>query len=271
MAKALVRSGLFAAAIVAAFGAAQAQEVFAEIVKAATGDFGGRITVPETGCVLANNVWDGQAVPKGFSQGVFVEKHGGKFAPGWRWNAPGTRATVLGMPEIICGDKPWDAPQKLRSDFPFRAGEKRLQASFDIELKAEGRYNMAFSLWAVSKLPAVKENISLEIMVWNVNSGEVPGGEKVGTLAAGGTAFDIYLKGDQGMITGPDPFTWKLVSFVARKPLLKGSLDFGTFIDELLARNILARDDYLTSFELGNEVSNGTGRVAVRTLDLDIR
>jgi len=270
MTKALVRSGLFAAVVagVWAFSGAASAET-AAMVKESSADFA-TITVPGTGCVLTNNVWDRKATPEGFQQSVFLEKRGDHTVPGWRWNAPGTRAIVLGMPELICGDKPWDAPQKLRTDFPFRAGEKRLQASFDIEIKAEGRYNMAFSLWAVSKLPAVKENISLEIMVWNVNSGEVPGGEKIGTLTAGGTDFDIYFKPDQGMVTGPDPFAWKLVSFVARKPFLKGALDFGTFIDELLARNILAPGDYLTSFELGDEVSEGTGRVTVRTLDLDI-
>ena len=70
------------------------------------------------------------------------------------------------------------------------------------------------------------------------------------------------------MVTGPDPFTWTLVSFVARTKLLKGSLDFGVFVDELLKRKILARNEYLTSLELGDEVAEGSGEVVVKKLDV---
>jgi len=267
MTSGLWRRTLFAAAVAMAFGAAQAQT--ATTVLEATQDYG-KITVPGTGCVLVNNVWDRKITPEGFAQSVFLEKRGDEALPGWRWNAPGKRSAVLGMPELVCGDKPWDAPLGLRPEFPFRAGDKRLTADFDIELEAEGRYDMAFSLWAVAKLPAVKANITHEIMIMNANSGEPPAGDKIGTLQTGGTVFDIYLDKNQGMITGPDPFTWTLIEFIARKPLLKGSLDIGAFIDELLGRRILTRDHFLTDVELGNEVSDGAGRVAVRKLDLVI-
>ena len=267
------RSGLLAAVVVgvSAFsGVSNAQTASANFVKEAAAD-NARITVPATGCVLANNVWDPKATPAGFSQSVFLEKRGDETLPGWRWNAPGERSAVLSMPEIICGDKPWDTPLRLRSEFPFHAGAKRLQASFDIDLKAEGRYDMAFSLWAVSKLPAIKENISLEIMIWTVDAGVPHYGVKTSTFQTGGMTFDVYVKPDQGVITGPDPFSWKLVEFVARKPLLKGSIDFGDMIDFLLERKLLARDHYLTSLELGNEVSDGTGTVEIRKLEFNVR
>jgi len=267
------RSDLLAAVVagVSAFsGAANAHTASATLVKEAAED-NARITVPEAGCVLANNVWDPKTTPAGFSQSVFLEKRADETLPGWRWNAPGRRTTVLSMPEIICGDKPWDAPLRLRSEFPFHAGAKRLQASFDIDLKAEGRYDMAFSLWAVSKLPAVKENISLEIMIWTVDAGVPHYGIKTGTFQTGGMTFDVYVKPDQGVITGPDPFTWKLVEFVAQKPLLKGSIDFGGMIDFLIERKFLARDHYLTSLELGNEVSDGTGAAEIRKLEFSVR
>jgi hypothetical protein len=263
-------SGLLAAVVagVSAFsGAANAQTASATLVKEAAED-NARITVPATGCVLANNVWDRSVTPSDFSQAVFLEKRGDKVLPGWRWSAPGERSAVLSMPEIICGDKPWDAPLKLRPEFPFRAGERHLAADFDIDLKAEGRYDMAFSLWAVSKLPAVKENISLEIMIWTVDAGVPHYGIKTGTFQTGGMTFDVYVKPDQGVITGPDPFTWKLVEFVAQKPLLKGSIDFGVFVDELLKRKILARNEYLTSLELGDEVAEGSGEVVVKKFDV---
>jgi len=265
MAKGLWRSGLLAAVVMVS--AANAQTA---VVQEAAEDYA-KITVPGSGCVLVNNVWDRKVTPEGFSQSVFIEKHGSELLPGWRWNAPGKRSIVLSMPELICGDKPWDEPQKLRTEFPFHPGEKQLTASFDIALEAQGRYNMAFSLWAVSKLPAVKQSISLEIMIWNADGGVPPLGKKIGSLEAAGTVFDIYYEPKQGIITGPDPFTWALVSFVARKPLLKGTLDVSVFIDELLKRGILTRESFLTSLELSDEVADGTGRVVIRKLDLSAR
>ena len=266
-------SGLLAAVVagVSAFsGAANAQTASATLVKEAAED-NARITVPATGCVLANNVWDRSVTPSDFSQAVFLEKRGDKVLPGWRWSAPGERSAVLSMPEIICGDKPWDTPLKLRPEFPFRAGERHLAADFDIDLKAEGRYDMAFSLWAVSKLPAVKENISLEIMIWTVDAGVPHYGIKTGTFQTGGMTFDVYVKPDQGVITGPDPFTWKLVEFVAQKPLRKGSLDFTPFIDYLLDRRLLPLGHYLTNLELGTEVAEGAGSLEIRKLELSVR
>jgi hypothetical protein len=252
-------------AAVLVIGAAQAGTIMQE----ASEDWA-RIAVPGMDCVLANNVWDRKQVPEGFSQSVFLESRDGKILPGWRWNAPGRRSSVLSMPELICGNKPWDAAQTLRREFSFRPGEKRLQADFDVEVAASGRYNMTFTLWAVTKLPAVKANISHEITIWNANAGMKLPGEKLETLTIGGRPFDLYVT-PQGMITGQDSFTWTLVSFVAQTPLLKGTLDFGPFIDVLVQRNILTRAHSLTSLELGDEVAEGTGRVTVKQLDLRLR
>jgi hypothetical protein len=232
---------------------------------------GARLTVPETGCVLVNNIWDRKVTPPGYVQSVGYETAGGRALPGWRWSNPGKSAIVLAMPEIVCGDKPWDAPQALRPGFPFRAGAKAPFVRFDIDLKAAGTYNMAFSLWGVSQLPAVQKTISLEIMVWNVAHGQAPAGEKIGAVETAGTMFDLYLKKNQEMVTGPDPFTWPLVQFVARKPLLKGEIDFRPFLDELLKRQILTRGHYLTSVELGNEVTEGTGEVRLKRFEVGLR
>jgi hypothetical protein len=219
-------------------------------------------------CTLVNNVWNPKEVPAGFVQSIFTQRIDGEMRPGWKWTVPGGGTSVLSMPEIVCGDKPWDAPQMLRADFPFRAGDKAPLVRFDIDLKAEGTYNMAFSLWAVSKLPAVQKTISLEIMVWNVAAGQQPTGDNIGTVDAAGTTFDLYLKRDQGVVTGPDPFTWPLVQYVARKPVLSGTLDFAPFLDDLMKRQILIRGHYLTSFELGNEVTNGSGKAVIRKLEI---
>jgi hypothetical protein len=57
---------------------------------------------------------------------------------------------------------------------------------------------------------------------------------------------------------------------VARKPLLKGSLDFDVFVNALLKRGILTRDHFLTSLEVSNEVADGQGVAVLRKLDIAI-
>ncbi|HUO97209.1 MAG TPA: hypothetical protein VMU01_00990 [Rhizomicrobium sp.] len=251
---------LFAAMVAAAFGAANAQTITQE-----SGEDWARIIDPVSKCDLVNNVWDRRKTPEGFEQSIFLENRDGEQLPGWRWNAPGKREIVLGMPEIVCGQKPWDDTQRLHDGFPFHPGiYRRPFVVFDAEIKVAGRYDMAFSLWAVSKLPAVKAYITHEITIWTMNSGMTPQGDKVGTLDTGGTVFDIYLDPHQGVITGPDPFTWTLVTFVARTPLAKGELHFGPFLDDLLARKILPHEAYVTDVELGTEIVDGAGRIVLK-------
>lgn len=245
--------------------------VQANFLKMTSEEPGARIPVAGAGCLLVNNVWDPNATPAGFTQQISVENRDRKMLPGWRWNAPGERTTVLSMPELVCGDKPWDEPQKLRPEFPFHPGDRQLTADFAVELKANGRHNMAFSLWAVSKLPAVKQNIALEVMIWNVNGEVTYAAAKTGSFTAGGTTFDVYVKADQGVVTGPDPFTWKLAMFVARKPFLSGQIDFTTFLDCLLAQHLLKTSDYITSLELGTEIASGSGSVTIKRFEIGAR
>jgi hypothetical protein len=234
-------------------------------------DPGGRLPFGSIGCVLVNNVWDPKSVPAGFSQSVSLEWHDQVQRPGWRWTAPGNGTEPLSMPEIVCGDKPWDTPRELRPEFPFQVGNKTPVVTYDIDLKAKGTYNLTFSLWAVSALPAVKNNISLEIVVWNVAHGLKIDGDKIGTFAADGTTYDLYLEKKHGVITGPDPFTWPLVQFVAREPKFKGTLDFGPFLSALEVRGLIKHSDLLTSVELGTEVAAGQGELHLKSFAVGLR
>ena len=70
---------------------------------------------------------------------------------------------------------------------------------------------------------------------------------------------------------GISPFTWPLVQYVARAPLLKGEIALRPFLDDLLQRQILARGAYLTNVELGNEVTAGSGEVRLKTFEVGVR
>lgn len=228
-----------------------------------------RIVVPENSCSLINNVWNKAAAGSGFEQQIFSEALDGKSVYGWRWRAPWHLVTrVVSQPQLVCGDKPWDEPLRLNSQFPFRAGSKKLTANFDARVDATGTYNMAFTVWAVSALPASRNAITHEIMIWNANSGQSPGGTKRDSITVGDNIYDVYVEENHADNSGQNANHWTYVAFVSSKPLLSGHLEISAFVDYLLQRGILTGKHYLTSLEFGNEICEGSGIVEIRDFSL---
>jgi hypothetical protein len=180
-------------------------------------------------------------------------------------------ARVVSQPELVCGDKPWDEPLHLNPSFPVKAGAKRITADFDIKLRASGTYNMAFSLWAVSALPASRNVITHEIMIWNAHSGQSPAGSRQGAIEVSGVPYDIYIEKNHKDASGSTRQVWTYVAFVAERPVLKGPIDLSAFVDWLLEHKLLSRDHYVTSVEMGNEVCQGTGIVEVRDFSVSVQ
>jgi len=229
------------------------------------------ILIPQNNCRLINNVWNKAAAGNGFEQQIFSGILDGKSMYGWRWRAPWHLTTrVVSQPQLVCGDKPWDEPLHLNPEFPFRAGSKKPSVNYNARLDAKGTYNMAFSLWVVSSLPSSRNGITHEIMIWNANGGQHPGGTKRDVIVVDGIPYDIYVEENHVDNSGQNGNHWTYVAFVAAQPLLSGHLDLGSFIDYLLQRGILTSNHYVTSLEFGNEVSEGSGIVEIRDFSLSL-
>jgi hypothetical protein len=217
----------------------------------------------DDGYVLSNNIWNKGAASGPYTEDIFRDVLNGAPVFGWEWQWPSS-SNVVSYPEVIYGDKPWGPDLKLVPAFPFLVGSRNITARFDITLEAKGFYNMAFSLWIVSSLPATREKITHEIMIWNFNHFGEPAGIRRGTVEVGGVTYDLYVRESHGDASGQNANTWTYVAFAARTPVLKGPLQISLFVDYLLAKGILARDEYLTSVELGNEIMEGTGKVLIQ-------
>lgn len=223
-------------------------------------------------CAVVNNTWNSVAAGKGFEQSVFVADLSGKETIGWRWRAPWhLLPRVVSLPEIICGNKPWDPKARPDDGFPFRAGTKRLSADFEVSLRARGTYNMVFSLWAVSAIPASRKDITHEIMIWTDRSAQSPAGQRVDSMIVNGATYDVYIEQHQTDASGQNANTWTYVAFVAQKPVTHGPLDISAFIDYLLRRGTLNSSHYLTSLEFGNEISQGAGVTEIQGFAINIR
>jgi hypothetical protein len=220
-------------------------------------------------CILANNVWNSDAAGRGFEQEIFQEDLDGKPALGWRWRSPWQMWPVIAAyPEIICGNKPWDQPIGTYEGLPFHPGEKQITANYDILLEASGRYNMAFSLWAVSALPPSPATIRCEIMIWIANGGQRPSGVLRATVEVGGTLYDTYINEHQHDASGASQNEWTYVAFVARAPVLHGPLEISKFLDTLQPLKILTPNLWITDVELGNEIADGSGIAEVQNFAL---
>jgi len=225
-----------------------------------------RIPVGHERCYLANNVWNTDTSDSRLEQEIFVLEDSNAPDFGWRWRSAWEMfPAIVAYPEVVCGVKPWDTPMGSMAGFPFHPGEGgRLTADFHIQLEAEGTYNMAFSLWAVSDLPATPENIRTEIMIWNVNAGQRPSGVRRGDVTVGGVTYEVWVNERQHDAAGRFKGTWTYVAFVARKRVLDGPLEVSAFLDYALREKLLTPEMYVTDLELGNEVAQGAGLAEVR-------
>jgi hypothetical protein len=222
-------------------------------------------------CILANNVWNRRSAGQAFEQEVFVEELGGKRTFGWSWNATWKmRHTVVSYPELICGNKPWDEPIGVFRGLPFHPGDRQISVDYNIRLRASGNYNMAFSLWAVSALPATPKTIRAEIMIWIANSDQQPAGTPRGTVTVAGVPYDLFINERQEDATGSSPQPWVYAAFVASSPQLGGPLNLSAFIDDLEQRGLLTHDLWVTNVELGNEVSEGKGIAEIQDFSLHV-
>ena len=120
--------------------------------------------------VLLNDVWNKQSAFGFHYQDVFYGHSGGRDFIGWSWNWSSNGRMVVSFPNVYCGSSPWDPEYGTAPEMPFPAGSKSVTATFDIDFAATGKYDMAFDIYVISRLPNVRQNLSHEIMIWNVNA-----------------------------------------------------------------------------------------------------
>ena len=122
---------------------------------------------------------------------------------------------------------------------------------------------MILTLWGIANTNDPKHSITHEIMIWAANQGGTPAGRKHGTLQVSGINFDVYVNPNQSDNSGANKNQWIYVACVAQMPLLKGELDIDAITEYLLKQGIMANPTFLTSLELGTEISGGQGTVEI--------
>ena len=219
---------------------------------------------------LLNNVWNKGATTGRYRQKIFVNDDNGKAIFGWAWKWRDSSG-VASYPEVMVGQSPWNGEAATDSGFPFQAGTKKLVVNYDVALEATGSYNLAFEFWAVSGLPASKDTITHEVMIWIAGERLGAAGNLVGKTTIGDQTFSIFQNKNHGDASGAHQNTWTIVSLLADKPILHGPLDIGQIIDFLLKNGYLESNCFIANLELGNEIQRGAGTTVIRNYAVNVQ
>jgi hypothetical protein len=200
---------------------------------------------------LENNAWGADGVSR-FTQCVSATPSGDRLA--WTWDYPAEDVDrVKAYPEVILGKKPFTPGPSSTGLLPRPLSPVPvITVEFAARTQATGRCNAAFEIWLTSDPAAPQASITHEVMFWvDQAGGPWPAGSRVRTVTlADGRTCDLWA--------GPMQ-SWRYLAFVFRERVTSGTIEFGPYLEDLLANGDIPPTAYVADLEYGNEVWYGTG------------
>lgn len=222
--------------------------------------------------VACDNQWGHARCAGFFDQCLLTRQVDGETQLGWTWNWSTFEAKGFALPELIAGWKPWSGGRATDSRFPVPlANIAQLAVDFDVELRAEGAYNLLIDLWFLRSAPrdahADPDLISREVMIDFDYSPSVPRQHYAGTLELLDHGFEIWLGQDaQGVRLEP----WPSITLCRRQKLHAGRIDLAEILAALTQRGLLVASEWLGSVEFGNCIFGGEGETWVRHFEVEL-
>ena len=226
------------------------------------------------GFLYENNVWNqGTIKRENRLQCLLKRVVDGKVQYGWRWQWPRGSGDVKAYPEVIYGHKPWFT-SSTTADLPRRISAiDELSVTYDVEMQARGRYNLAFDIWVTSSARPTPSTITHEIMIWvgeRTRAWEPSPGYLATRVTIGGVRYDLTIKPHAEWLNEHGAPDVAYIAFNARTAQLSGNIDVKEFFDYLTENGHLSADGYVASVELGNEVMSGTGEVWLKSYRISV-
>ena len=216
--------------------------------------------------ILYNNVWNkGQRTD--YMQCVFAQTDTPLTVMGWRWDWPGTGRQIKAYPEVMVGNSPWDDAPATGS-LPVPVSDRDLFVTYDASVQAKGRWNVALEMWLTSDLPPTDQNITDEVMIWLDASELVPGPPTYDIMMIDGVNYSLHVSRGHGDASGGSAANWSYIAFFSREPVLAATLNVGKFLRYLLENEIIQKDRYVASIEMGTEVASGEGEFVLSTYEI---
>ena len=207
--------------------------------------------------LIENNVW-GQGSINEFTQCIFTTNDS---SFGWNWDWPDIGYNVKAYPEIIFGKKPWSI-NSTANELPIKIDNvETFEVNFDLNIEASGNYNLAFEFWVTEDSISNQDQITNEVMIWTANSLLQPAGEQISVFFSDGYYYDLYRA---------DFDDWIYYAFVSQTDQQAGTLHVHNFINYMLATGHLNPNEYMASFELGNEIVSGSGQTNIQQYSISV-
>ena len=207
--------------------------------------------------LIENNVW-GQGNIDNYSQCIYTTTDS---VFGWNWDWPAIGTNVKAYPEIIFGKKPW-SNSSTNNVLPIRLNNiETFEVSFDIESEASGSYNLAFEFWVTADSMSNQNEITTEVMIWTSNNLLEPAGNQISVVFVDGYYYNLFKA---------DFDNWVYYAFISNDDQFNGTLNIDNFINYMVSIGHLNPNEYLASFELGNEIVYGEGQTNINHYSIHI-
>ncbi len=215
--------------------------------------------------LLKCNLWGKRKVKKGEPKLCTFKR--GEFS-GWKWDVPNNASGVIGYPALQIGHAPFKNITTKKNNLPIEASKiKEFQVIFDFETQVKfKKYNLAFDIWLTDKEFSNKDNITTEIMIWEDYNSFSSYGKKQETILTPFGVYTVYA----GYLNNPNfNQDWQYIAFVRDKKQKrnKGSVDVNYFLDYLVSKNLIKKEYFLATLELGNEIGNSSGFTVVKKFE----
>ncbi len=230
-------------------------------------------TIQDGEFTYENNVWNrAAAINHGdtYHQCIRERELAGKREHGWIWAWPDRyEKDVYAYPEVIFGKKPWSRGDSTTTKLPVAIAELNgLTLDYEVETLVEsGRYNLAPEIWITSVGGQPDEStVSAELMFWMDYHETTPAGEVAGEYTIDGRRFEVFFKPDMGSTS-----TWRYVAFRAlERDASRATLRIELFLRFAIEHDYVDRNHFVSSVELGNEISCGRGQSWVKRLSVTV-
>lgn len=225
---------------------------------------------------LVNNVWNKQAIGGApYEQCLLVRKHDQTEQYGWSWRWPESSDVVLAYPEAVFGWKPWNGGVSSTERLPAALDDlKSLRLTYDAETEGSGRYIFSIAVW-LTRAGATREepnpgDITADVNIWLDGSAFEPSGQRIAETTIDGSDYEIWHAANMGDASGANAANWTHVVYRSKLPRHRGAVDIKRILLDAVERDLLARSQYVSSIEIGNEVMSGEGKTWINALALEV-
>jgi hypothetical protein len=207
------------------------------------------------------NTWNIQAAKSKWTETIFYDTLKGSM--GWKWDFSGEKdelntVDVKTFPEIIFGKKPYDSYESTTSRLPIKLASAQFKLEYEYSAKASGVYNTTTDLSFTDSENPEPSNIRAKMMIW-FDHQNFPffDEEKLIQAIIDKNQYKIFIDTTHIGLEGK----WVFIALLPEKFPSQGELNFNEYFDYLLSEGVLKPEWYLSSIEVGSEISSGKGEI----------